>query len=170
VAEQAEKTAAEAAAQRARADELTTELSARTEELATRTAERDAARTALQDLHGQRATAERILTEQNTELAAELETLQAQLRECEARNQNLTAEHHTRDAELRTRIGETQAELAGTRGQLDAAHAQIAHAAARHDQIAGVLSRVRRRALDAAAEPSTPLRDDLLAILLADGD
>jgi hypothetical protein len=90
--------------------------------------------------------------------------------ECGFPEPDLTAEHHARDTELRTRIGETQAELASTRRQLDAANAQIAQTTTRHDHVIGLLSRVRRRALDAAAEPSTPLRDDLPAILLGDAD
>ncbi|MTD56451.1 response regulator receiver protein [Amycolatopsis sp. RM579] len=168
IGEQAEKSAADAAAQRARADDLAGQLSSRAEELSARTAERDAAQAALQEFQHQAKTLERILTTQKTELTGELENIQGQLRQSEVRTQNLIAEHHTRDTELRTRLGEAHAELAGVGGQLEAVRTQLSESAARHKQLTALLSRVRRRALAAAAEPPTALRDDLLTILLDD--
>ncbi|RJQ87664.1 response regulator receiver protein [Amycolatopsis panacis] len=177
VAERAAKAAEEAGAYRERVDELrervaelTADVAARAEELSGRTAERDAARTALQEVQEQSKSVERLLTAQNVELTTELEAVGTRLRESDARNQHLLAEHHVRDAELRSRIGEVRTELVSARGQVDTVSAQLAQSTADRDHVTGLLSRVRRRALAAAAEPSTPLRDDLLAILLDDGD
>ncbi|WP_236808851.1 response regulator receiver protein [Amycolatopsis albispora] len=165
----------QAAAQRARVDELTATLAARGEELATRTAERDAAQLALRDSQGQCKTWERLLDTAKRELAA----VQEQLREQETRYHDLRTEHETREAESRTHLATVQAEsraqltaiqaeLTTARGQLDTTQLQLTQTKAAHDQVSGLLSRVRQRALAATAEPPTPLRDDLLTILLGD--
>lgn len=167
IGEQAEKATADAATQRARADELAAQLATRAEQLATRTAERDAAQTTLRELQRQATSLERVLTSRNTELAGELEAVQARLREAEVRNQNLAAEHHARDTEQRARLGELQEELAGLREQIKTAHSRLGESAARNEHVTQVLSRVRRCTI-AAVEPPTPLRDQLLAILLDD--
>jgi hypothetical protein len=169
ITEQAEKAAVDATAQRARADELTANLATRTEELAVRTAERDAARAALEDLRTQSGTLERVLTAQNTQLGTEVETVQAQLRQSEELNQRLIAEHHARAAEMQTQIGENRADLARAHGQLETARTEITHLTGLHNQNGELLAQVRHRVVEAAVEPPTvSLRDDLLAILLGD--
>jgi hypothetical protein len=92
-ATQAEKSTAEAKAERARAEAATTELATRTEALAVRTAERDAARNALTDLGEHSRDLERALTEQNTQLAAELDQVHTRLREAEHQRHVLTQQH-----------------------------------------------------------------------------
>jgi chromosome segregation ATPase len=151
---------------RTRTEELAGQLSARAEELSARTAERDAARTALLEYQAQAKTLERVLIEQRTELAGELETVQAKLRESEKRNEARTAEQHAQTVELRTRIAEAQAESAALRSELMTTTARLTRSTEDREHVLSLLSRVRRRAVAAATETPTPLRDDLLAILL----
>ncbi|MBN6040064.1 response regulator receiver protein [Amycolatopsis sp. 195334CR] len=168
ITKRAEEATEQAAAQQARVDELTATLSSRGEELATRTAERDAARIALRDAQEQSKTWERLLETQKNDLTAELEAVQKQLRKQEASYHDFRTKHETHQTESRTHLAASQAELSATRGQLDTTQLQLAQSQAQHDQVTRLLSRVRQRALAATAEPPTPLRDDLLSILLTD--
>ncbi|MFI5564550.1 response regulator receiver protein [Amycolatopsis japonica] len=168
IAEHAQETAEEAATQRNRADQLASTLAARGEELATRTAERDAARTALAESDERRKTWERLLDTQKRELTAELDAARAQLSDQEARHREALAEQAARETASRTELGNAQTELTAAREQLAAAQLRVAQSQAVHDEVTATLSRIRQRALAAADEPSVPLRHDLLTILLGE--
>ncbi|UMP04878.1 response regulator receiver protein [Amycolatopsis sp. EV170708-02-1] len=158
----------EAAALRTRADELAATLSARSEELATRTAERDAAQTALAESDERRKTWERLVDTQKRELTAELDVVRGELRDQDVRHREALAEQTARDMASREQLADVQAELTTVREQLAAAQLRLTQSQAVNDQTTATLSRIRQRALVATEEPSAPLRNDLLEILLGE--
>ncbi|MFJ8912608.1 response regulator receiver protein [Amycolatopsis sp. NPDC102389] len=168
ITQRAQEVAEEAAEQRTRADKLAATLSARGEELATRTAERDAALTALAESDERRKTWERLVDTQKRELTAELDAVRGELRDQDVRHREALAEQTARETASRTQLADVQTELTAVRGQLAAAQLRVTQSQALHDQITATLSRIRQRALAATEEPSAPLRNDLLGILLGD--
>ncbi len=170
ITQRAKEVTEEADEQRARADKLAATLAARGEELATRTAERDAARTALAESDERRKTWERLLETQKRELTAEVDAVREQLRALDARYQEALAERTAHETASRAQLADVQAELTATRGQLAAAQQQITESLVSRDQAARTLTLIRHRALAATEEPSTSLRQDLLTILLGDGE
>ncbi|MEU8413566.1 response regulator receiver protein [Amycolatopsis japonica] len=168
ITQRAKEVAEEAAEQRTRADKLAATLSARGEELATRTAERDAALTALAESDERRKTWERLVDTQKRELTAELDAVRGELRDQDVRHREALAEQAARETASRTRLADVQTELTTVRGQLAAAQLRVTQSQALHDQITATLSRIRQRALAATEEPSAPLRNDLLKILLGE--
>jgi chromosome segregation ATPase len=167
-ATQAEKSAAEAKAERARADTVTTELGRRTEALAVRTAERDAARNALTDLRDHSRDLERALTEQNTQLAAELDQVHTRLREAEHQRHVLTQQHQDAAAAHGERVSSLRTHVARLEGQLETVKQNVEHLTGRSDELDHLLSRVHRLVLDTAGSPDG-LRDRLLSELLDRG-
>ncbi|OXM54187.1 hypothetical protein [Amycolatopsis alba] len=168
ITQRAKEVAEEVSAQRNRADKLAATLAARGEELATRTAERDAARTALAESDERRKAGERLLDTQKRELTADLDAVRVQLRDQDDRHREALAEQAARETASRTQLAEVQTELTAARGQLATAQLQATQSQTLHDEVTAMLSRIRRRALAATEEPSAPLRHDLLAILLGD--
>jgi DNA repair exonuclease SbcCD ATPase subunit len=167
-ATQTEKSAAEAKAERARAEAATTELATRTEALAVRTAERDAARDALTGLREHIRDLERAHTEQNTQLAAELDQVHTRLREAEHQRHVLTQQHQDAAAAHSERVSSLRTHGARLEGQLEMVTQNVEHLTSRSAELDHMLSRVHRLVLDTAGPPDE-LRDRLLAELLDRG-
>ncbi|WP_326835805.1 response regulator receiver protein [Amycolatopsis rhabdoformis] len=169
----ADQAASDTRAERTRADALSAELAQRTEHLAVRTTERDAALESLAQAHARTTETRDALTAELTRVRETAAADLAQVRDAataahtratdlDARLQSALAEHHratTAAAEARTEHHRQTADLTA---RLEEATSRLTREADAHTAVRARLSRVHRLALT----DGTDLRPALLAELL----
>ncbi|MFI5606641.1 response regulator receiver protein [Amycolatopsis sp. NPDC051903] len=166
--ERAEQATADARTERTRADTMAADLAQRSQELAVRTTERDAALGTLAEARAQLDDAREALLaadETREALTAQLTTVRTRADDVNSRLQATLTDHHTATtaaAEART---EHHRQTAVLSTRLDETASRLAREAEAHTALRARLSRVHRLALTDPAE-GTDLRAALLAELL----
>jgi DNA repair exonuclease SbcCD ATPase subunit len=152
----------ETRAERTRADRLTAELAERSEQLAVRGAERDAALTSLAQARTRADETRESLTAQLTQSAAELAEVRARAEELENRRHTTEREYRAESATAAEALAEERRRAAVLSDRLAESHTRHTH---EQDTLRDKLTRVHQLVLAEPAE-DRDLRGELLTELL----